>query len=111
MAIRAGELRHPARIERRSGSRTTYGDVGQTWTTVRSPRVKIEPLSGRELVEAQQVAARVTHRIWLRHNADILPGDRIVARGRTFEIVQAVTVNELDRESHVLAIEAPGAAA
>lgn len=79
--------------------------MSSTWATDSIVWGQIEPLSGRELFQAQAIDARVTHRITIRHRDRLKPTHRIVARGRYFNIISASTVNERDVEISILAEE------
>ena|ERR1051326_9182010 len=46
----------------------------------------IEDLSGLELIRAQKVAAKVTHRVTVRYRPGLLANMRIVFEGRTFNV-------------------------
>lgn len=102
-------LRHRVRIERSAApTRTTDGGFTENWTTLATVWARIHPLSGREYLEAQQVEADVSHKIWMRHNFDytITPRDRITYGSRAFNILSAVNVNEENRMVEVMAKEA-----
>lgn len=78
MAIAAGRLRHRVRIEQRTLSQNELGEVLEDWQEVATVWAAIEPLSGRELIAAQQVNSKVTARLVIRYRSDLLPEMRLV---------------------------------
>lgn len=78
MAIAAGRLRHRVRIEQRTLSQNELGGVLEDWQEVATVWAAIEPLSGRELIAAQQVNSKVTARLVIRYRSDLLPEMRLV---------------------------------
>lgn len=76
--MRAGDLRHRVEIQEPSDSRDAHGGITRTWNTVATRWARIEPLSGRELFQAQQVEARTRVRITMRPYAALTETHRIV---------------------------------
>jgi SPP1 family predicted phage head-tail adaptor len=75
-----------------------YGQAPPVWTAVGTFWAKIKTLSGRELVNAQQVKATVTHSIRMRYQGAgvrIAPDMRFLYAGRFFNI--GVVLNEDER--------------
>lgn len=96
--MRAGKLRHRVRIERPVRTVAASGAVAPgTWSLVRDVWASIEPLSGRELIEAGRMSSEVTHRITTRYDQDIVEMDstyRMVFRSRVFSPVSMVVPDE-----------------
>jgi SPP1 family predicted phage head-tail adaptor len=69
--IAAGRLRHIIAIERQVEVTDSNGDRSREWEYVTSVRAEIKPMSGRELLLAQQVQSQVSVNIVIRYNADI----------------------------------------
>ena len=88
--INAGELNH--RIEIQSATETTNEAGGnvQTWATLNTRWASIKPLAGRELFNAQQVKADVTHKICLRYHETLTPHMRFKFGSRIFNIASAI---------------------
>jgi SPP1 family predicted phage head-tail adaptor len=87
--MRAGKLRHLVTFETPTVEIDSSGDSTETWTKAfdgQQISASIEPLSGRELVAAQQVHSRVTTRIIVRYRPTILPEMRIEHRGTYYNI-------------------------
>lgn len=64
--MEAGKLRNRAAIRRPEETLDAYGDTTQSFSTVAEAWVAVEVLSGRELVEAQQVVAQADYRVVTR---------------------------------------------
>jgi SPP1 family predicted phage head-tail adaptor len=100
-----GQFRHQVQIQELDGSRTDHGGVDQTYTTIGTAYGYVEPLTGRELMQAQAKDARVSHRIILRYRDGITAKHRLFARSRYFNILYIVNPSERDQELIVLAEE------
>ena len=73
--MRAGQLRQRVQIQSASDVRDAHGSITRTWSTIDTVWASVEPLSGKELFEAQQVHARATVRIRMRYyEALSMPG-------------------------------------
>lgn len=77
--MRAGSLRHEVDLQRVTVAADSHGDQTKTWATLATVRASIEPLSGREFLQASQVMSDVTVRIKVRGRPDIrlTPKDRV----------------------------------
>jgi SPP1 family predicted phage head-tail adaptor len=88
-----------------------FGEPIPQWGTVATRWGKIEPLSGRELWQAQQVQADVTHRIRLRYFAGLHPKHRFakaepkLGTTRIFSILGTPNPDERKREQLCLCKE------
>lgn len=85
--MRAGELKHSITVQRKVVTGT--GDRGQPvyhWATRSQVRANIEELSGRKLELARQLIATATHRVTLRFLSGLAIKDRILYKGRHFNI-------------------------
>lgn len=106
--MRAGTLRHKVSIQAHAGGRTAHGGTAQDYQEVAAVWGEVVPLSGRELEFGKAVDGRVSHRVTLRFgkNRDVTPRHRLVARGRTFNILSVLNVDERDRTLVCLCEEA-----
>lgn len=105
--MNAGKLRH--RITHQTLSETTDPRSGQrlqSWTDVASYWAEVRPLSGRELVNAQQIRTDVSHSITLRADVgSIMTKDRFVFGSRHFNLVQVIDLEERGIEVAIMATE------
>ena len=104
--MRAGKLRHKLELQRNSPSRNAVGEEVADWRTIEVFWGAIIPLSGRELLNAQQGAAEMSHRIERRYVSGITATDRVKFGSRTFDINAVINVDERDRELHLMCMEA-----
>jgi len=87
--MRAGRLRHLVSFEVPAVEVDSNGEATETWNDAfdgQQISAEIVPLSGRELVAAQQVHSRVTTRITVRYRPGLLPEMRVVHRGVNYNI-------------------------
>ena len=87
--IKAGKLRHLVTFQTPTVEIDSNGDATEAWTDAFGAQqisAQIEPLSGRELIAAQQVHSRVSTRITVRYRPGILPEMRVVHRGTYYNI-------------------------
>lgn len=98
--MQAGRLRHPITIQAPVKTANTTGETRKQWSDVASRRAHIEPLSGRELWQARQTDATVSHRVTMRadRSLSIVPQMRVKFGTRVFDINAALTVDEIHHE-------------
>lgn len=98
--MRAGRLRHRVTIERRGTTRDDGGQEIETWTVI-SPEgglpADIRPLSGRELLLAQQVNAEINTEIELRYFDGVTARDRAVHGATIYDIKETIVPRMLRR--------------
>ena len=94
--MRIGPLRHRIAIQSSTPTQGEYGEVSLVWATDATVWASIEPLSGREMVSAQQQHAETTHRIRLRYTTNVTAESRISFDSRTFEIVSLINRKEMN---------------
>ncbi len=76
--MQAGKLNKRIQIQEASESRDAGGGVISTWSTIDTVWGAIEPLSGIELVEAQQVHARATIKVRIRTYPGLTTHHRLI---------------------------------
>lgn len=85
--IPAGQLRHRVTLQSKSVTRDAMGGEIVVWTDVATfVPAKVEALSGRALMAAQQAQSEVTARILLRYRPDIRNDWRILHRTDIYAI-------------------------
>ncbi len=107
--MRAGLLRHRLRIRvySQAPTATSMGQPVKSYTDGPIVWGSVDPLGGKELFTAQQVAPRVTHAIKIRGRTTLRPRDRVVHDGRSFEVEHARNYQERGIFVEALAIEVP----
>lgn len=81
-----GSLRHRITIERPRRISTDGGGATIEWIGIGDVFARIDAISGREAVVADGIAARVTHKVLIRHRDDILPEMRFICSNRRLDI-------------------------
>jgi len=98
--MRAGWLRHRVEILAKEASQNTFGEEIVTWVTVATVWASVEPLRGREYIEAKQGQVEVSHRVVMRHWLDVGPEMRLrLEGGRVLEIESVI--NPLERNERL----------
>ena len=98
--MRAGWLRHRVTLKTKSVSRDSFGEEDITWSTTATVWGSVEPLRGREYMEAQQGQADVSHRVTIRYRTGVVPTMRVYLEdGRAFEVESAI--NRLERDEQI----------
>ncbi|HUU35193.1 MAG TPA: phage head closure protein [Vicinamibacterales bacterium] len=106
--MRAGRLRQRVEIQQRIETRDEMGGVSEAWETVAMRWASIEPLQGRELMEAQQIASRVTMQVRMRYYEGLSPKHRLIWRAgdggvrKTLGIEAVISRDERDRDHELL---------
>lgn len=88
---------------------TEAGEVSGDWTKFATKWAAIEPLTGRELFQAQQVQSEVTHRVRMWHEAGITTDMRLRIDGtnpaRYLNILHVMSPLERKQELELLCKE------
>ncbi|MEM8865372.1 MAG: phage head closure protein [Planctomycetota bacterium] len=90
--------RHRVTFERENRQGGDFGDGTVSWDAIeKNVPASIKPLTGRELIVAQQVQSQLTHRItirWSEAMAKVTTKDRIKYGDRVFNIISRANVDE-----------------
>lgn len=107
--MRSGQLRKRVIIQRDTGA--TVNDSNEPipdWTTLATRWAKVMPVSGKELIVAQQQKGQTMHKVTLRYGADIADlssADRITIGSRVLHISSVINEGERNKEFTVLCTE------
>lgn len=97
--MRTGLLRHRVTIQKPiSTANDDYGAPIIIWEKVLDTWASVEPLSGREYFDAQQVNADVTHKASMRYQFGIDSTMRILLGSRMLLILEVLNTEERSRE-------------
>jgi SPP1 family predicted phage head-tail adaptor len=88
--LRSGDMDTLATVQTPTEGTNSIGEPELTWSTFATRRIAILPLSGTETISAMANEGSVTHRVRMRYTPGLKPKMRILADGRTFEIMSAV---------------------
>lgn len=103
--MKAGTLRHRVVLQRLTETRGPTGDLVKTWADQPEIWAAVEPLSGREYWQAQQVAAETTIRVRIRYSSGVVPTMRVKYGTRTFEVLSIIDPEERHVELHLMCRE------
>ena len=106
--IQAGKLSKRVTIKSPVSATATQNDFGEptgTPATLATRWAEVTPVGGNESFEANQVIARATHRIRLRHLAGVTPGCEISFDSRTLFIGYVLDSQEDGWELELIAGE------
>ena len=85
--VTPGELRDRVTIERKTVTQAANGEPVTTWATIAELWAKVQQLTGREQIAAQQVQSPADARFVIRRRSGIAPDmHRIVWRGQPYDI-------------------------
>lgn len=103
--MRSGTLRHSIAIQAKVHSTDDYGGPVEVWVTKNSVRASVQPLGGRELVNAQAVDAETTVKIGIRYLEGLTPANRITFNGKTYNIQSIIDPDMRHRRLIIMAGE------
>lgn len=96
--MNAGKLRHRLQLQAPIESADSVGgqnlSLDENWNTYATVWGMVEPLGGREFMNADQVVQEGTHRITIRGRQPIQANHRIVYKARKFGITNPSDLEE-----------------
>lgn len=103
--MRAGRLRRRVTIQSRTLTRDDRGGATPTYATAATVWASVEPVTGREVWQAQQAQSNVTHVVTIRHYDGLTVRHRLLFRGRTLNIDSISNFEERDRYMELRCVE------
>jgi len=100
LIINAGELRHQVQIQQLETTQSGTGAPSTTWDTVLTPMAAIMTASSREVYQAAQFSAQVSHVIkirWPGAGITIQGGMQVLFGSRVFKLQTVENVFERNR--------------
>jgi SPP1 family predicted phage head-tail adaptor len=84
----ARQLREAVTFQRVTNTADSYGARVQTWAAITGAptRAMVRPMSGGERYASARTEATSTHKIVCRYFADLTEKDRVLIRGRAYNI-------------------------
>lgn len=101
-------LRHRVTIQHKTVTRDADGIAAETWQDVTTVWAAVEPLRGREYLQAMAVAVEVTTRVRVRCLPGVTPAMRLLFGSRIFNIVSVIDPEERHRELQLMCVEVVG---
>ena len=103
--MRIGPLRKQISLQSKGTTADSYGQPTETFTEYTVVWGGINPISGTEIMNAQQQSGEITHKVIIRHNTSISITDRAIFESRTFEILFVRNVQERNHFQELLCKE------
>lgn len=103
--MRTGLMRRTITIRTMTLTGDGMGGNTGTPTDVTGVYARVDPLEGREQLQAMQTGMVRPHRFYLRYRTGMTGANQIVYDGRTFDIQSVVDPEEKHRELVILADE------
>jgi SPP1 family predicted phage head-tail adaptor len=100
-----GRLNRLVEIQQQAGEKDEYGQPLDNWEKVCETYASIQPYTGRELNEGQQIHSEVSHRITIRHRPGILPNMRVKTGSRILDILFIHNVHERNAQLQLMCRE------
>jgi len=91
----AGKLRHRITIQEQNLTPDGAGGFVRSWDDVATVWAEVEPFSGREQVQAEQLAGVVIYRIRMRYRSGVTAAHRLQFGARIFNIRRIITPREI----------------
>lgn len=85
------EVQRSSRVNEQGFVVTAYTPVGTYWGTM-------DPITEKQRVQYHSISSEVTHFARVNGQADVEEKDRLFFKGRYFEVLTVVNINELDIE-------------
>ena len=96
--MQTGRLDQRVTIERFTSTTDAWGGTVEAWSPLATVWAGVEPLVGREYFAADAAQSEVTAKIRMRYRPGITPQDRVVHKGRNYNIVSVIDVRSAGRE-------------
>lgn len=96
--VAAGRLRHRVTLQEQVVAINTAGEQVREWEDVATVWAAIEPLSGREMLLADQVQSKVNTRIVIRSRDGVLASMRAIHGSTVYNIEAVIPDNESGQE-------------
>ena len=103
-----GERRHRVVFQTPTTSLDDFGEPDKSWSTICSAWALVQSMKGAERFSANQVMADVDYRIVTRNRPSLEslgPGDRVLWKGKTFDIKTVIPRDHRESELEILAKE------
>lgn len=101
--MRIGRNRRRVVLQEKTFTRDAMGGEVITWVDRATVWSAVDPLRGREYLDAMQKQAEVTIRFTMRYRADVTQAWRVKWENKYYEIVEPIDVEGRHRELQIMA--------
>ena len=91
-------------VERKALTADELGGFAEVWQTFSQPWAYIKPMSGRELIHADQINATAISRFIIRYTNALREDDRILYRGNYYNIRSIINIDEANKYTELTAV-------
>jgi SPP1 family predicted phage head-tail adaptor len=84
-------------VERATVSSGSFGGVAETWAPVCRVTLRVQPLSGADVIRHSKDDMTVTHKCYTPGTPDIQAGDRFEIDGKTLLVRAVRNIDQLDK--------------
>ena len=103
--MKAGMLRHVVIIQQVTETRDGFGGISESWGTYATRRAHIGPIKGAEYIAAKTMNSKASVEMRLRYVSGLITKMRILWGTRIYNIIDAINVNELNKEHRLMCEE------
>ena len=96
--MRAGWLRHRVTIQEKVVTRDAYGEEDFTWANVRTVWASVDPMRGREFLQAQTEQVVYDTIVRMRYGIDVTPENRLMWSNQYYDVRSAISILEKQKE-------------
>jgi len=101
----AGVRNRRVTLQERAAGVDSDGKPNGAWTAVSKPWVMIEPLRGKELIDAQQAKMKTTHKVTMLYRAGVVGKQRLLYGTRVLNIDGVINPNESNEILELMCVE------
>ena len=99
------DMRHRVIIQERQRTSDGAGGYTEAWVTFKNAWCSIQPATGYEKYQAQQMQTPISHKIKMRYQSGITTKHRILFGTRIFDLKEVLNENEEGAFLRIKAIE------
>lgn len=99
--MRSGWLRHRVTIQEKVVTRDAYGEEDFTWRDTSTVWASVEPMRGREFLQATAEQVTYDTTVRMRYGTAITPENRLTWNGQYYDVRSVVSVLEKAKELEI----------
>lgn len=96
-AVTVGDMRERVTLQAATDTTDAIGGLVRSWTDVATVWARVEEMSAREQYHREQIQSSANFAVTIRYRADVTTKNRVIWRGRRFEIVGRPNLDERRR--------------
>jgi SPP1 family predicted phage head-tail adaptor len=96
--MRIGSMRHRVSIQRQSQTKNAVGELVEQWDEILIRPAAMDKMPGNETWASAQRNGRIPTIFRMRYESGLVPGMRLVCKGRVYNIKSILTPTDNDSE-------------